>query len=139
MALLRGVGLILLAVALSFTAQGSQHGVSNQSPDQLASLAPTIDTHQTSLRSFQFVARFPAAFEARLRCFFQAPASRACIALHAGIPVFVAVGDRILTYNPLDGVRQWQSDWGASIGVRQDGHLRWEYGVFNTGNPGGSD
>lgn len=128
-----GVGLILLAIGFSLSAHGLQQSDSTEQAEGLARLAPTIDTRQTSLRSFHFSARVDMGFDARLRCFFVAPSNRACVAFHDDIPVFVAAGDRIVTYNPLDGVLQWQGDWRVIIGTLPDGRLTWQYAITNAG------
>src|SRR5262245_30443324 len=38
--------------------------------------------------------------------------------LNDRLPVFVAAGDRVQTYNPLDGPLIWQADWGLEFDLR---------------------
>ena len=105
--------------------------------ERLASLAPKIDSRATNLRSFTFNARLTTGFDIQIRCFFEAPSTKACAWLHDGLPVFVAAGDRILTYNPLDGPLLWQADWSAELTFRtseQSLDLSVAYGMYNLGS-----
>ncbi len=92
--------------------------------ERLVGLAPDLDSHRTTLRSFAFAARTligkePTQFPVAVWCWVEAPSDRACVILHDGVPAFVGIGDRILTYNPLDGPSLWHGDWEVRVEVTE--------------------
>jgi hypothetical protein len=103
--------------------------------DRLATLAPQIDSRQTTLRSFEFAFLWDLQkFTVRIRCWVEAPSSRACVILHDGIPVFVAIGNRVFMYNALDGPSLWHGDWGVRVGESSEGRFGYEFEVLTLGN-----
>ena len=109
-------------LAQNFSREYRQHR--DDLAPRLVGLAPDIDSRRTTLRSFAFAARTLVGKESAevpvaVRCWVEAPSGRACVVLHDGVPTFVGIGDRILTYNPLDGPRLWQGDWDVHVEVAE--------------------
>jgi hypothetical protein len=101
---------------------------------ELAGLAPTLDSRRPDLKSFEvkgFVV-FNETHRMTFHCVSTVP-QHACVVLIDEVPFLVAAGDHILLYDALAGPHLWHAEWGFFLGI-QDGGLKFNYDVYDRGN-----
>jgi hypothetical protein len=125
--------LVIFSVVAAGYAQDSI-SVEKDLADRLVN-APVLDSRHSQLRSLHATGHVSIDEIGRLafRCWYEAPHHRACLVSHNDVPFFVAVGNQILAYGPVDGPMLFQGDWFVSFRVDgKESALNW--GVLSPGN-----
>jgi hypothetical protein len=101
-------------------------------PDELARLAPRLDSRRTDIKSFEVKGSFSLASLVTLHCVSAVP-RRACVVLIDQVPFFVAADDQVLVYDALSGPHLWHADWRVFLGIA-DGKVSLQPWIFDRGN-----